>query len=191
MINTINKYILAVLFTGCFFLCSCENNINEVNNINKKTGSVEEATFIKINYSIAGKAKAILTAPLMLHVEDTVTYYEFPKTLYAEFYNADQIKESKLSALYGKYKDGESIIYLRDSVKIVNMLKGDTIYCDDLYWDRNRIGVEFYTNKKVRIRHKNGDYLNGMGMEADQAFKNYYMLRPRGIETFEGSGLPK
>ncbi|MFN0083740.1 MAG: LPS export ABC transporter periplasmic protein LptC [Ferruginibacter sp.] len=191
MITTINKYILAVLFTGCFFLFSCENNINEVNSINKKTGSVEEATFININYTIAGKTKAILTAPLMLHVEDTVTYYEFPTTLYAEFYNADQIKESKLTALYGKYKDGQSIIYLRDSVKIVNMLKGDTIYCDDLYWDRNRIGVEFYTNKKVRIRQKNGDYMNGIGMEADQAFKNYYMLQPRGIETIEGSGLPK
>lgn len=191
MINTINRYILAVLFTGCFFLLSCENNINEVNNINKKTGSVEEATFIKINYTIAGKTKAILTAPLMLHVEDTVTYYEFPKTLYAEFYNADQVKESKLTALYGKYKDGESIIYLRDSVKIINMLKGDTIYCEDLYWNRNRIGVEFYTNRNVRIRQKNGDYMNGTGMEADQGFKNYHMLQPRGINTFEGNALPK
>ena len=185
------KNILAALFTGCFFLCSCENDVNVVNNLNKKTGSTEEATFININYTVGGKAKAILTAPLMLHVEDTVTYYEFPKTLYAEFYNVDQIKESKLTALYGKYNDGQSLIYLRDSVKIINLLKGDTIYCDDLYWDRNRTGVEFYTNKKVRIRQKNGDYMNGTGMEADQGFKNYHMLHPRGINTPEGSGFPK
>lgn len=186
-----HKNILAAVFTGCFFLCSCENDVNVVNNLNKKTGSTEEATFIKINYTVGGKAKAILTAPLMLHVEDSTTYYEFPKTLYAEFYNADQVKESKLTALYGKYKDGESLIYLRDSVKIINLLKGDTIYCDDLYWDRNRSGVEFYTNKKVRIRQKNGDYMNGTGMEADQGFKNYKMLHPRGINTTEGSGFPK
>ena len=106
-------YILAALFTGCFFLCACENDVNEVNRLNKKTGSTEEATFIKINYTIGGKAKAILTAPLMLHVEDSITYYEFPKTLYAEFYNVDQVKESKLTARYGKYKDGESLVYLR------------------------------------------------------------------------------
>lgn len=83
--NKTHKYILAALFTGCFFLCSCENDVNEVYNLNKKTGSTEEATFIKINYTIGGKAKAILTAPLMLHVEDSTTYYEFPKTLYAEW----------------------------------------------------------------------------------------------------------
>ncbi len=185
------KNILAALFTGCFFLYSCENDVNVVNNLNKKTGSTEEATFIKINYTVGGKAKAILTAPLMLHVEDSTTYYEFPKTLYAEFYNVDQVKESKLTAMYGKYKDGESLIYLRDSVKIINLLKGDTIYCDDLYWDRNRTGVEFYTNKNVRIRQKNGDYMNGTGMEADQGFKNYHMLHPRGINTPEGSGFPR
>ena len=187
----LHKNILAALFTGCFFLYSCENDVNVVNNLNKKTGSTEEATFIKINYTVGGKAKAILTAPLMLHVEDSTTYYEFPKTLYAEFYNVDQVKESKLTAMYGKYKDGESLIYLRDSVKIINLLKGDTIYCDDLYWDRNRTGVEFYTNKNVRIRQKNGDYMNGTGMEADQGFKNYHMLHPRGINTPEGSGFPR
>jgi len=189
--NKTHKYILAALFTGCFFLCSCENDVNEVFNLNKKTGSTEEATFIKINYTIGGKAKAILTAPLMLHVEDSTTYYEFPKTLYAEFYNVDEIKESKLTALYGKYKDGESLIYLRDSVKIINLLKGDTIYCDDLYWDRNRKGVEFYTNKKVRIRQKDGQYMNGSGMEADQGFKNYHMVHPNGVINSKGDGFPK
>ena len=189
--NNLHKIISAALFTGCFFLFSCENDVNEVNSINKKTGSVEEATFIKINYTVAGKAKAILTAPLMLHVEDTTTYYEFPKTLYAEFYNVDEIKESKLTAFYGKYKDGESIIYLRDSVKIINMLKGDTIYCDDLYWDRNRKGVEFYTDKKVKIRQKDGQYMNGTGMEADQGFKNYHMLHPQGVINSKGDGFPK
>ena len=183
--------ILAALFTGCFFLCACENDVNEVNNLNKKTGSTEEATFIKINYTVGGKAKAILTAPLMLHVEDSITYYEFPKTLYAEFYNVDQIKESKLTAKYGKYKDGESLVYLRDSVKIINMLKGDTIYCDDLYWDRNRRGIEFYTDKKVRIRQRDGQYMNGSGMEADQGFKNYHMLHPNGIINSKGDGFPK
>ena len=187
----IHNNILAAFLTGCFFLCACENDVNEVNNLNKKTGSTEEATFIKINYTVSGKAKAILTAPLMLHVEDSTTYYEFPKTLYAEFYNVDQVKESKLTALYGKYKDGESLIYLRDSVKIINMLKGDTIYCDDLYWDRNRRGVEFYTNKKVRIRQKDGQYMNGTGMEADQGFKNYHMLHPNGVINAKGDGFPQ
>ncbi|MEQ1553071.1 MAG: LPS export ABC transporter periplasmic protein LptC [Ferruginibacter sp.] len=188
----LHKIIKAALFISCFFLLACENDTAEVNNFNKKKeNGVEEATNIKMNYTVAGKLKAILTAPLMLHVEDTVTYYEFPKTLYAEFYNEKQQKESKLTALYGKYKDAQNIIYLKDSVKIINMLKGDTIYCEDLYWDRSRTGVEFYTNKKVRIRQKDGQYMNGTGMEADQAFKNYHLTNGNGILNSNGNGFPE
>ncbi len=186
-----HKIITAALLTGCFFLFSCENDRGTVNNITKKAAGVEEATEIKINYTMGGKAKALLTAPLMLHVEDTVSYYEFPKTLYAEFFNEQEQKETKLTALYGKYKDGQSIIYLRDSVKIINMLKGDTIYCDDLWWDRSRTNVEFYTDKKVRIRQKDGQYLNGSGMEASQSFKNYHILHVNGqLNSKKGDGLP-
>ncbi len=190
--KAINDIIKAALFISCFFLFSCENDRTVVNALaTKKENNTEVATDIKMNYTVGGKAKAILTAPLMIHVEDTVSYYEFPNTLYAEFYNLQEQKESKLTALYGKYKDGKNIIYLRDSVKIINMLKGDTIYCEDLYWDRSRTGVEFYTNKKVRIRQKDGQYMNGIGMEADQAFKNFHLLNGNGIINSRGDGFPK
>lgn len=186
---TFHKIIQAAFVTGCFFFVSCENDPTVVNNLGKKSIGIEEATGVRINYTMGGKAKALLTAPLMLHVQDTNSYYEFPKTLYAEFYNDLEQKETILTALYGKYKD-ESIIYLRDSVKIINMLKGDTIYCEDLWWDRSRTSVEFHTEKKVRIRQRDGQYLNGMGMEASQNFKNYHILYPTGVLNSKGSGLP-
>ena len=43
------KKILAALLTGCFFLCGCENDENEVKNLNKKTLGVEEAKSIGKN----------------------------------------------------------------------------------------------------------------------------------------------
>lgn len=174
-----SKNIAAAFLWGCFFLISCENDTKTVNDLNKKQANTEEAKNIKLNYTTGGRIKAILTAPLMLHVQDTGAYYEFPKSLYTEFYNRDQVKESKLTALYGKYKDGQNIIYLRDSVKIINMLKGDTIYCEDLYWDRNKVNNEFYTARPVRIRQKDGQFINGTGMEASQSFKNYHILNEK------------
>jgi LPS export ABC transporter protein LptC len=124
----LHNIIIAACFMGCFFLCACENDRGQVNDLNrKKEDNKEIATDIKINYTTAGKTKAILTAPLMIHVQDTNSYYEFPKTLYAEFYNLQAVKETKLTALYGKYKDATSIIYLKDSVKIINLIKADTI----------------------------------------------------------------
>lgn len=191
-----NKNIIAALLTGCFFLLSCENSQKDIDAASKKAISTEVAKEIKLNYTTGGKTKAILTAPIMLHVMDTVTYYEFPNTLYTEFYNTDEVKESKLTALYGKYRDGQNLIYLRDSVKIINMLKGDTIYCEDLYWDRNRPGVEFHTEKKVRIRQKDGQYLNGTGMEASQSFKDYHIINmgpvaaPIGVINTKAGQMP-
>lgn len=182
------KILNAALLMGCFFLFSCENDRAQVNQLGKRDiTNTEEATEVKINYTVGGKTKTIITAPLMVHVSDTASYYEFPKTLYAEFYNLQAQKETILTANYGTYKEVANIIYLRDSVKIINLIKKDTIYCEDLYWDSKRIGQEFYTSKKVRIRQPDGQYLNlAAGMEADQALKNIHMNKGVGATNYNG-----
>lgn len=155
---------------------------------NRKT-SVEEATQVNVTYTIGGKTRAILRAPLMLNVQDTGIYVEFPKTIHADFYNETGIVESKLDALYAKYRRNESIIYIRDSVKVVNILKGDTLYCDELYWDRSRAGNEFHTDKPVRIRTKT-QVINGIGMEASQDFRQWHIIRSTGTIQLPASKFP-
>ncbi|MEO8772634.1 MAG: LPS export ABC transporter periplasmic protein LptC, partial [Ferruginibacter sp.] len=56
-----------------------------------------------------------------------------------------------------------------------NIQKGDTLYCNELYWDRNRKGTEFYTDKPVKIRTKT-NIINGEGMESAQDFKNWHII---------------
>ena len=188
-IFTINNKIITALVMGCIFLFSCENDATKVKNLNKKQIGIEEAKNIILNYTIGGKAKAILTAPLMLNVQDSVPYVEFPNTLRANFYNDSEKIESKMSAHYGKYKQYQSKVYLRDSVMVINMGKGDTLYCDELYWDRNRIGSEFYTDKPVRIRTKT-EIINGQGMESSQDFKNWRILHSVGTISVPASKFP-
>ena len=184
------KIITAVLATGCFFLCSCENNPDDIKNLGKKKLGVEEAKNIRTIYTGGGKTKAILTSPLMLRVQDTIAYYEFPNTLAADFYGDDGKVQSKLTALYGKYKESQSIVFLKDSVKVINIQKGDTLYCKELYWDRSRTGTEFYTDKAVRIRTKT-QWLDGVGMEASQDFKTYAITYPTGITSVPASQFPQ
>lgn len=183
------KILLAALIQGCIFLCGCENDETEVNNLYTKKLGIEEAVHVKLNYTTAGKIKAILTAPLMLRVQDSMPYYEFPKTLESYFYNEQGIAESKLTAMYAKYKEAHSIVFLRDSVKVINMQKGDTLYCKELYWDRNRIGTEFYTADSVRIRTKT-QVLDGIGMESSQDFNNWHIIKPTGILNIPASKFP-
>src|SRR5437868_5971069 len=104
-VTTINRILFTALLQGCIFLCACENDEKEVNDLYSKKLGIEEAVNVKLNYTTGGKIKAILTAPLMLRVQDTIPYYEFPKTLEAYFYNEQAVAESKLTAFYAKYKE--------------------------------------------------------------------------------------
>lgn len=183
-------WIAMAAMIGCFFFSSCENDEMEVDAINKKKLGIEEADSIRINYTMGGKIKSVLTAPLMLHIQDTVSYFEFPNTVKAVFYNDAGQEESVLTAHYGEYKETQSLVYLRDSVKVINIQQGDTLYCQELNWDRQRKGVEFFTDKPVRIRTKT-QVLDGIGMEASQDFNSWHILSPTGVIDVPESEFPK
>ena len=187
--NLIKKYIfIAACIPGCFFY-GCENNVTEVRKLNTKSLGVEEGRNIVLNYTIGGKIKTILKAPLMLRIQDTTNFVEFPQTLTADFYNDQGIVESRLTARYGKYAEMKATVVLRDSVKVINFLKGDTLYTDELYWDRMRTGTEFYTEKKVRIRTKT-QVIDGVGMEASQDFRNHHIKKITGTIAVPASKFP-
>ena len=162
--------------------------MEQVNLYNQKDIAVEVGKNVVIKYSIGGIKKAILKGPIMNRVQDTVPYIEFPKKIHVDFFDVRDSIESKLDALYANYKETQSKVFLKDSVRVINV-KGDTLYCDELYWDRNRTGVEFYTDKPVRIRTKT-EVLNGVGMEARQDFKEYHIIHPTGIVKVGASQFP-
>lgn len=162
--------IIPVLFF-ILLLFSCENSDKEVKDMNSRNLGVEEVNDVDINYTLGGKAKAKLLSPKMLRVQDMKPYVEFPNKLHVDFYDETGAVDSRLDALYGKYFDQESKVFLKDSVRVINV-KGDTLYCNELWWDRSRTGFEFYTDKPVRIRRKL-QIIDGIGMEARQDFKEW------------------
>jgi LPS export ABC transporter protein LptC len=182
-------FITAAVFTGCFFLSGCEDKLREGHaKFNQKDIAREEGKNVVINYSIGGKKKAVLTGPVMYRVQDTVPYIEFPKNVHVDFFDAKDSLDSRLDAKYATYKESQSKVFLRDSVKIINV-KGDTLYCDELYWDRSHTDAEFYTDKPVRIRRKM-EVINGIGMIARQDFKGWTITNPVGTVKVPGSQFP-
>ena len=124
----------------------------------------------------------------MLRYQDTLPYLEFPKTIHVDFYNDTLLIESRLDALYARYMESENKVFLRDSVKVIN-LTGDTLYCRELYWDRSKTGKEFYTDKPVRIRTRT-QIINGIGMEARQDFKEWHIIQSTGFIKVPASQFP-
>lgn len=164
--------------------------MEEVQNLNRKELGVEVAKEVTVNYTTGGRTKAILTSPLMLRVQDTVPYIEFPNSLHVDFYNDQQQNESMLDAKYARYNETEQIVFLKDSVRVINKVKGDTLYATELYWDRSKKGHEFYTDKPVRVRTRTLQQ-DGTGMDASQDFKNWHITYPVGPIEVPAAGFPQ
>jgi len=181
-------FIKAILIVGCFFISSCENSLEDINKVTGKTIGVEVAKGVTIIYLIGEQAKSKITAPLMLRHQEAIPYVEFTKTIHADFFDDSLHIESTMDAHYAKYIESESKVFLKDSVVVMNK-KGDTLYCMELYWDRNRPGEEFYTDKPVRIRTPT-EVLDGDGLDAPQDFHNWHLINGRGIVRVGSSEFP-
>jgi hypothetical protein len=184
------KFLLAAtLITGCFFISSCENSRKQIEDLTSKRIGVEEAKQVDIVYSLGDKTKARLSAPYMLRHQDTVPYIEFTKTVHSDFYDDSLRIESRLDAHYGRYMETESKVFLRDSVVVFNT-KGDTLFCNELYWDRSKPGSEFYTDKPVRIRTLT-QIIDGDGLDAPQDFKSWHIINGRGLVRVSSKEFPE
>jgi len=164
----------AALLIGCFFMCSCENNIKTVQDLGKKSPGVEEGKNIESFLSQAGKMKAKLLSPLMLRYLLDTPRVEFPTKLHVDFYDSLTTVESQLNCKYGRYFENQNQVFLRDSVIVFNRT-GDTLWCDELYWDQNK--STFFTDKKVVISQTKPirQKIFGTGLVADQNF-NWFRI---------------
>jgi len=114
---------------------------------------------------------------------------EFPKTLHVDFYNDTMRVESQLDARYGKYYESLNKVFLKDSVIVKNILKGDTLSCRELWWDQRT--EKFFTDKEVRINKKGGTIIYGKGFEAPQDFSGYTLYQVMGPLAVKGNEVPK
>jgi len=173
----------AALIAGCFFVCGCSNNFNEVRDLGRKKQARDEAYTVTAYMSEGALPKAKLTAPKMIEQSNDTDKMVFPETLFVEFYDANSKPESWLFAKYAVHYVKLGKVLLRDSVTVYNV-KGDTLHTNELWWDRNR--QVFYNNKRVHILQQ-GTNLFGDSMISDQAFKDIKIFNPAGPYTFKDS----
>ena len=178
--HSIKKQIKSAvaIISSCFFMASCENNVNEVRNLGKKNGGVDIGKDVAIYVSNDGKLGAKLTASLMnRYLKDSSKMIEFPKSIHVDFYKDSNQIESQLSAKYAKYKETENIVYLKDDVVIFNTL-GDTLWCKEMYWDQNT--GKFYTEQDVVVKQHNPlAKIYGKGLEANQNLTDIRIFKPQ------------
>src|ERR1700730_13058535 len=186
--NWKGKYFYAAVVMGCIFISACENDMTVIKKLTDKKTAIEEAKNIESYLSQGGKIKAKLTAPFMLRYLTDSTYVEFPHSLHVDFYNDTLAIESQLDALYGKYREWEKKVYLRDSVVVSNKMSGDTLRSPELWWDQQT--EKIYTDKPVRIYTKDKVIFGQYGLVANQDFTEYVVNQATGKLSVPKDSFP-
>jgi len=172
-----SKFIPVLFAFG--ILCSCENDVNEIESLSEKTNEpVSRGKNVALVYSEKSNVKVKITAPLMEEygLEDD-KYMEMREGIKILFYDSLMNVSSTLTSNYAINRVAEKIMEAKDNVVVVND-SGDVLNTEHLIWliDSSKI----YTNEFVKITTAD-EILMGEGMEANQDFTKWKIRKLKGI----------
>jgi len=165
---------------------------------NKKVGDpmdLEKTPIQEIfNMEVLQSDKAILsmrmTAPLMQHFEyekdSTFFIYDlYPDGIHVDAYTDDGALETVVDADHAKHETtgGGNSWMAYGHVKVKNIINGQTITSDTIYWDQKEKRI--FTDCYVRVESSKG-LLQGYGMISDERANNTVLRKP-----FDSYSMPE
>ena len=149
------------------FLLSCEDNFQEIQNINSKNilpiGITEN---LKLIYTDSAKVKAILYSDLNKDfTNQSFPYSEFPEGVKITFYDND-LNETIVTSDYAITYNKTNIVNLIGNV-VINNFDGSVLKTKQLYWDPEQEWL--FTEEKFSF--KNIDYdIVASRLDANRSF---------------------
>ncbi|KAB2859103.1 MAG: LPS export ABC transporter periplasmic protein LptC [Flavobacteriales bacterium] len=169
------KVIPTIFFAG--ILCSCENDIEEVNALSsKKNEPIRRGKNVELIHSEKAQIKMRLTAPLMEEYDGEKNYTEMPLGIQVNLYDSLQNVSTKLTANYAIHKTSENIMEAKNDVVVINE-KGDKLNTEHLIWLQD--SSKIYTNEFVKITTKD-EIIMGEGLQSNEDFTKYKILKIKG-----------
>lgn len=165
-----------------FFVSSCSKQKTYQPNKDFYKKPVQTMNDIILYKSDKGEVYARLQSKTVQYFSGDSSRTVFPQGINVLFYNKDLTDKANLTARYAiNYTATSNVVYLRDSVRIINFNSKDTIYCKDLYWNQDEKKV--YSHKPIR-RYNEGGESFGDGMVSNEQFDSVTVIRPHGKENF-------
>lgn len=166
----------AALFLICC-ITGCGNDIEKVKMFEPQSLPDNTIRNAKIRRSENGKLQLLMSAPLVEQYSRPESKTQYPKGVYMRFFNGYKTPTATLRARYAVTNDSRNTMFVRDSVVIIDLQRGDTVYLQDLTWNRNE--HRLFTLKPVR--QKNGRRVTyGDSFESDDNFERPIIVHQRG-----------
>lgn len=171
----------AALLLVCFF-SACGNDIEKTKIFEPQTLPDNTVKNAKVQRSENGKLQLIMRAPLIENYSVPEKKTEYPKGVNMHFYSGWNKPTGILRARYAVTYDTRQTTIVRDSVVIIDLQRGDTVYLQELTW--NQLEHRIYSDKPVRT--KNGPRVTyGDKFESDDAFEAPIIYHQRGTIEWE------
>ena len=177
--HKVSRYLL-MLSLGLASL-SCSSRKNKQVTIEKYEGPLIEVKDMELSYwSGEGKLTAILTAQEEEDFENGDR--AFPKGIYVEYHNEKEIVVSTLKGNKAFYTKTDDLWKVTGDVVVRNDETDDQLNTEELFWDVD--DKRIFSEKYVEIQTGN-EVVYGDGLEAEQDFSSYKILKPKGIITLD------
>jgi LPS export ABC transporter protein LptC len=176
LMPTLISYIL-----GCAFLLvlsACENDIAVVQRISYEADAPTESTKnLVLTYAEAGYARVEIHAALAETYRGKSQITKIKDSLRVYFFNEKGDIVSTLSALYGEINYNTGELMVKDSVRLYNHKKKQTLETEALFWNQKDSSI--YSKSSVIVRSPKGKVF-GEGIKTKQDFSSYVLLKPVG-----------
>lgn len=167
-----------VLAAGVLFACG-SNSVDKV--LEYSEGDLVPARItlgVTYTFTEEGRVKNRLYANRAEQFQTPDSSYNLLKEGFIlTFYDDNQKRDGKLTAMNGFISGDNALMIARDSV-VFNNRAGETLYTEELIWVQDSAIV--YTDKFVTIERAN-DIIYGKGLVSDETFSNYVIKEPTGI----------
>lgn len=179
--------IALVIRTAFFSLLlwgtGCQNDIALVQRISFQSDAPTESTKdLVMTYAEAGYARVEIHAALAETYRNNSQITQIKDSLKVYFFNEKGAIVSTLSARYGQINYNTGELMVKDSVRLYNIQKKQTLETEALYWNQKDSSI--FTKSAVIVRSPKGK-LFGKGIRTKQDFSNYVLLEPVGSWQLE------
>ncbi len=107
---------------------------------------------------------------------------EWPEGFQIQWFNSRGQKTSYFSADYVFFTKADNLYKAQGNVVVKSYTKDDELNTEELFWDQAE--EKFYTDKFVTI-NSDDELHTGEGMESNQDFTEYRILKPNGTFSLE------
>ncbi|MGI4862790.1 MAG: LPS export ABC transporter periplasmic protein LptC [Janthinobacterium lividum] len=163
-------------------LAGCEEKSDAAKPVFYK-GPLVETTNVETLISDSARLQLRLTAPLEQQYENGDMVYR--KSVRVQVYDKPgKIVVNTIEGKFGKLDKNKQLYTMRGDVRVANVPQQQTLKTEELFYDKVKHKIYTDTAMAVRVQTPT-EVLTGRGLEANEDFSRYRILRPVGTFTVE------